>query len=144
MGCGSQYVRESLAALVEQCRSIVGRRTGCLLVVMTDADATTVIDRKRELANALAMASLRAIAEDEPIILFVPKWQVETWIKSAIGQDMSKDDQDSDRPPVSPQDIRDAATAIFEWARRNAVIGRMAVPSLVASLPDWRRMDRNA
>jgi len=132
--CGSQYVREKFPEQVRECRGTLGRRTSCLLVVITDADNLTPAQREETL-----LGQCRVVAT-EPIVILIPKWQVETWIKCALGQVVLEDDRDSDRPPVDSHQIRRAAETIFEWARPGAHVGETCVNSLRAALPRWLRI----
>jgi hypothetical protein len=137
---GSQYVREQFPEQVKACRSILGRRASCLLIVVTDADDLTTTQREQTLRAELEHAGHSSIQPEEPIIILIPKWQVETWIKCLLGQAMSEDDKDSDRPPVNTAQIEQAAETAFDWARPGAVVGATCVPSLNAALPRWRRI----
>jgi hypothetical protein len=138
--CGSQYVRQQFPRQVETCRGTVGRKTQCLLIVITDADSLTVRERSRTLHQELETLRLPAVGADEPIIILIPKWQVETWVKCALGQVMSEDDPDTDRPPVTSSQIKDSAETVFGWARPKAQVAASCVPSLSAALPDFRRI----
>jgi hypothetical protein len=139
-GSGSQYVRTQFPKLVAVCRGTLGKRTKCLLIVMTDADNLTVLARERTLHDELTSANHPAITSEEPIVILIPKWQVETWIKCLLGQVMDEDDKDSDRPPVAATDIKVAAETLYAWARPNAPTGATCVPSLLSALPRWRRI----
>jgi hypothetical protein len=139
-GCGSQYVREQFLIQVAECRGRIGRKTKSMLVVMTDADSLNVTDREKSLAETLKTGHQAPVSADEPIIILIPKWQVETWIKCLLGHNMSEDDPKSDEPRVTRGDISDAAEILFRWSRANALVGTTCVPSLRASLPRWNQI----
>jgi hypothetical protein len=139
-GSGSQYVREQFPKPVAACRGTLGRRTGCLLIVITDADNLSTNAREKTLHTQLAVSAAAAITPTEPIIILVPKWQVETWIKCLLGQDVAEHDRNTDRPPVTGAQITDAARTLFDWARPIANVGTTCVQSLTAALPRWRRI----
>jgi hypothetical protein len=139
-GCGSQHVREQFSKQVKECRGTLGRRTTCWLIVIADADDLTTAERERTLHAELTEGGETAVGQDEPIVILIPKWQVETWVKCLLGQAVSEDDRNTDRPPVTPTEIRDAARIAFDWARANAQIPATCVQSLTAALPRWRRI----
>src|SRR5438477_1878846 len=88
---GSQHVREQFPKQVKECRGTLGRRASCLLIVITDADNLTTLQRERTLEDELDQAGHGQIVPTEPIVILIPKWQVETWIKCALGQVISED-----------------------------------------------------
>lgn len=139
-GSGSQYVREQFPNQVKECRGVLGRKTTCLLIVITDADNLTTAGREQTLQHSLTQVGLAAIIQNEPIVVLIPKWQVETWIKCLLGQTVSEGDDNTHRPPVTPDEIRRAARTIFDWSRQNAAVGATCVASLSAALPRWRRI----
>jgi len=136
-GCGSQYVREQFPLQVAACREQQARN---LLIVITDADNLTPLDREKTLHDELDRASYVAITAQDPIVVFVPKWQVETWIKCLLGQNVREDDRDSDRPSVCREEIVAASKELFAWARPHAAIGVTCVDSLRSALPRWLRI----
>jgi hypothetical protein len=139
-GCGSQYVREQFPNQVAECRRRIGRGASCLLIVLTDADNLTTVDREQTLRGELNVAGHSAIMPNEPIVVLIPKWQVETWIRCLLGQVVSEDDRCSDQPPVTSGEIKSAAHVAFDWARAGAKVGATCVPSLQMALPTWRRI----
>ena len=78
-GAAEQFVRESYPEQVRLYRSKC-HHLNIGLVVMLDADATSVTARQNELEATLAAASLTGRKADEKIGIFVPKRNIETWI----------------------------------------------------------------
>ena len=136
-GCGSQYVREQFPKEVAECRK---RYLKPLLIVITDADNLSAVEREQTLHKELAENNHHAVNAAEPIVILVPKWQVETWIKCLVGQNVLESDKNSDRPAVTSQDIINASGTLHDWARPNAQVGNTCVNSLNASLPRWLRI----
>lgn len=139
-GCGSQYVREHFAEQVIKCRETLGRRASCLLIVITDADNLTPNVREQELQAELAQAGHAQVAAGEPIVILIPKWHVETWIKCLLGQAVQESDKDTDKPPVDAEQITTAARTLHDWTRPNAQVGSTCVTSLRSALPRWQRI----
>lgn len=138
--CGSQYVREQFPKQVNEFRGTLGRKTSCMLIVITDADNLTALQREQTLHAELVRLNCASIQPPELVILLIPKWQVETWIKCLLGQQVSEDDKHADQPPVDALQIKRAAEIAFDWARPNAQVGMTCVDSLRAALPRWRRI----
>ena len=72
---GEQYVRDRYAAEVKAHRSKSNHLNICLIVVI-DADKSTVVDRIKQLDSVLEEKRDRK----EKIAIFVPKRNIETWI----------------------------------------------------------------
>lgn len=139
-GCGSQFVREEFSNQVTSCRQAVSRGASCMLIVITDADHLTTLAREQTLHEALRQSGQGKIDAAEAVIILIPKWQVGTWVKCLLGQPMDEDDPNSDRPEVTAEQIKRGANALFDWARPNAQVGPVCVPSLSAAPPRWRRI----
>ncbi len=139
-GSGSQYVRTQFPKEVAICRRTLGNRTRCLLIVMTDADNLTAPSREKTLHDELAGTGKAPVNQTEPVVILIPKWQVETWIKCLLGQVMDEDDKKSDQPPVTAGQIRQAASTLYDWTRPNAILASTCVPSLTAAIPRWQRI----
>jgi len=138
--CGSQHVREQFPKQLAECRGMLGRRTRCMLIVVTDADNLTTAEREQTLHTELSRSGCTSIVPTEPVIILIPKWQVETWIKCLLGQAVAEDDRDTDRPPVTPQQIDAAAGVLYQWTRPKAQVGATCVQSLQDAIPRWRRI----
>ena len=136
-GCGSQFVREQFPKQVAACRN---RYLKPLLIVITDADNLGVVAREKELHEELKKKNHTAVNAEEPIVILIPKWQVETWIKCLVGQNVLESDKNSDRPAVTTPDIINASGTLHDWARPNAPVGNTCVNSLNAALPRWLRI----
>jgi len=136
-GSGSQYVREQFPVQVAACR---GQQANNLLIVITDADNLSAADRERTLHDEMATSKHDAVNAEEPIIIFVPKWQLETWVKCLIGQTVREDDRSTDRPAVTAAQLIAASETLHEWARPNSNVGATCVASLKLTLPRWQRI----
>jgi hypothetical protein len=104
---------------------------------MTDADDLSAGAREQTLLDQLKSIGDPPIEGTEPIVIFTPKWQVETWIKCLLGLTVSEDDKESDKPPVDSAQIKQAAEVLYGWTRKGAQVGATCVPSLNVSLPRW-------
>lgn len=114
------------------CRSR-SARAKTLLIVVVDADDATV-DRRRAQLSADP-----PISPSDPLVVLIPKRHIETWIRAANG-DAVDEVNDYHNPEPTGSEIRGAAGSIHGWARNSPAPGETCVPSLRASLPEWRKI----
>jgi len=110
-GSGEQYVREHYPVEVKALRSKSYLRI--VLVVVTDADVRTVDQRLDQLATALREAELAEPGIAEPIVILVPKRNVETWVYYL--RDNEVNEQDDYKTAVGRGAVR---TEAREFAQR--------------------------
>lgn len=79
VGAGEQFVRENYPLQVKAYRSQCNR-LNIRLVVLIDADVSTVPEREQQLDTALKDQGLPERSAKEKIGVFVPKRNIETWI----------------------------------------------------------------
>lgn len=141
-GSGEKYVRDQYPHQVQACRSSLGRQATALLVVIVDADMETTQRRAAQLGNALQAAGMHARANDEPIVVLIPKRHVETWIRALLGNQVDEVTDYTKAPHSTPvaNDIKDAAATLHEWTRPGVNPGPTSPASLTASLPEWRKV----
>ena len=138
-GCGEQWVHERYPKAVLSYR---GRsaRAGTALIVAIDADTGDVEQRFRQLRKALDQEGIGARAEGEAIVHLIPKRNVETWILCLSGRQVDED-TDYSREGGIDELIKPAAMAFFDWSRPNAAPPGHCVPSLLAAIPEVRRLE---
>lgn len=83
-GDAKQFVRERFATELTALRRYPG--TGRILVVLTDADNLSVIDRLRTLQEACISRGVAPPEAGEPVFCFVPKWEIENWLAYLRGE----------------------------------------------------------
>lgn len=115
-------------------------RAESMLIVMVDADETSCEERLRELSARVKADGLEPLEPDE-IKLLVPKRNVETWIMSLRGIDVNEHDDYKKRQAPSRDELKQAASSLYDWSRANAQLKNSCVPSLHQSLPVWRSIE---
>ena len=75
---------------------------------------------------------------DEAIAHFIPRWNVETWVRHFNGSEVHEDD-DSYRCDHS--EIGAAADAFYNLTRRNALLPPNCLPSIFAAITEARRLE---
>jgi hypothetical protein len=138
-GSGEKYVRDEFPARVKALRSSLGKRASAILIVMIDADNRSTGERHRQLEHALADAELQARSASEPIIVLIPKRNVETWIQALLGNAVDESD-DYKRSNPTPDDFKNASATLYDWTRPNATPGENCPPSLSDAIPEWKRI----
>jgi hypothetical protein len=138
-GCGEQWVRDKYPKAV---RSYRGRsaRAETALIVAIDADTGDVEQRLRQLRKALDQAGIATRAEREAIIHLIPKRNVETWVLCLSGRQVDENTDYSGEGGIDEL-IKPAAIAFFDWSRPNAAPPALCVPSLLAAIPEVRRLE---
>ena len=78
-GCGEQYVRMQFPKQLRALRS--KSFDSNVLIVAIDADKKTVQERKLQFNDACNAVEIETRTEDDKLLIFIPKRNIETWIK---------------------------------------------------------------
>lgn len=84
-GSGEQSVRNKYVDEITTYRNQSNRKK-IALVVFIDADHDTIEQRRRYLNQALSGKKLPAVQANENIAIFIPKYNIETWIAFLKGE----------------------------------------------------------
>ena len=87
-GCGEQYVRSKFPKELKELRS--KSYDSEILVVAIDADASDYNKRKQQLVEACKLASVESFTEKDKLLIFIPKRNIETWVKYFDGEDVDE------------------------------------------------------
>jgi hypothetical protein len=127
------WVLQEFPKELHACRKRHATHARTLLIVVADADNFSVDDRRSHLESDPPVSTA------DPLVVLIPKRHVETWIRNALGQSVNQDD-DYKKPVLKKDEFRVAAKQIYDWARDTPVPGQKVVPSLLQSLPEWRKI----
>ncbi|MGA2797002.1 MAG: hypothetical protein ABSE63_05465 [Thermoguttaceae bacterium] len=86
-----QWVTQQYPIEIKTYRQKVNYQPNIALLVGTEADEQTVIQRNNYLSASLQVADIAPRQVQESIVLWVPKWHVETWILFLSGQNVNED-----------------------------------------------------
>jgi hypothetical protein len=89
VGSGEQFVREKYPSEVKAFRS--RNYLNISLVIFVDADVNTVNYRLKQLDEELLSALLNRRQTNEKIAIFVPKRNIETWIRYLKGNKVNEE-----------------------------------------------------
>ncbi len=133
-----QWVTQQYPAKVQLYRRKAAGQVA--LLVGTDADEQTVQQRCNALAAALDQADMPRRKDDERIVLWVPKWHIETWILALLGQNVNEND--NYKHAAQDADVPGAAKGFvdrFRAFKQDATI--QILPSLKTAFEETRRLD---
>lgn len=131
-GSAEQWVRERLPKEVMAFRE--KRSLG--LFVLTDADAHTVAERIETLAKKCREEHVSWREAEEPIMLIIPRRNIETWLAYLRGQDV---DETLVYPKYAAEaDCRDEVRGLDEMCKRRT-LRQPAPPSLETACREFER-----
>jgi hypothetical protein len=131
-GAGEQYVRDKYLAEVKEYRNRARRRKAALVVV-TDADTDTVVERLNKLATMLQLAGERNRQPQEAIALLIPKRNIETWICCLLCDEVDETNDYKRREGIDRR-IGTASATLYTWTRPNYVVPGKCVKSLLQAI----------
>ncbi len=88
-GCGEQYVRIQFPKQLRALRS--KSFDSNVLIVAIDADKKTVQERKLQFNDACNAVEIETRTEDDKLLIFIPKRNIETWIKYFDGDSVDEE-----------------------------------------------------
>ncbi len=77
-GSGKQWVTKSYPRFVKELRSR-NYQKNLMLIVITDADEQTIVHRAQQLDASLRNSDLKQRNSTDRVILWIPRWHIETW-----------------------------------------------------------------
>jgi hypothetical protein len=138
-GSGKQRVTQQYPAKVKIYRSKANSQQICLLVG-TDADEFTVVQRHAQLDAAIQLENLDPRSTAERIVLWIPRWNVETWLLSLSGQVVDEEDKKTKERVRQP----DYQAAAVEFNRQFRIHQRgeplVTLPSLEFAYTETQRL----
>ena len=141
-GSNKQWLNQNYAKQVKIFRSKANNQKIALLVA-TDADEMQVLARRRSLEEVLQTADPNARNEKERIALWIPRWNIETWVLALSGEAVNEDKNEKTR--VGKSDLR-AVAAEFVRQYRELQRGETvdALPSLRVAYVETTRIAETA
>lgn len=137
-GSAKDWVNKRYPVEVQIMRSKAHQNLG--VVVGTDVDELSVIQRAGRLAEALQNADVEARRGNEQIVFWMPKWNIETWILYFSGD--VRDEDGNYKDSVRNPDYPNAARAFFEEYRNYKVSTEIETqPSLRSAYEETKRLN---
>lgn len=136
-GSGKQWVTAQYPDEVKLYRAKRNHVYKCLLVA-TDADEATVVQRLAALADALQSAQMDPRAQDEAVVLVVPRWEIETWTQHLLDGTPVREDEKSGW--AAERSERDCPKAGRLLQAHRAPKPNCCPPSMVSSDGEFARL----
>ena len=131
-GSAERFVRETYVAELEAGRRSHVSRT---LILVTDGDNVGVRGRLQQLDAACGRAGVQVRTDEDGVAVFVPTWNIETWLTYLDGEDV--DEELADYPRLQrPRDCGAHVRGLAEMCRRRA-LRQPAPASLVAACQEY-------
>jgi len=132
-GAGEQFVRERYPVELKAHRS---RPVSQILMVMIDGDAEGTAARLRQLSQACRDASVAERAQDERVAIFVPTWNIETWLAYLDGEPVAEE-QAGYRRLLRERDCKRHVEVLAQMCQ-DGELREPAPPSLRAACDEYR------
>jgi len=134
-GSAVQFVRERFPIELLAYRSN-RHRVAEVLITMLDGDTQGVTGRLDELAKACQGEGIKPRENDEHVAIFVPTWNIETWLAYLGGTNV--DEGKSDYPRLDrPRDCQQHVDQLYEMCQQGA-LRQPAPASLEAACEEYR------
>lgn len=109
------------------------------VLIGTDADEQTVAQRGRAMAERIVDAGMAVRGENERIVLWIPKWHIETWILALTGE--AVDETTRYKRDPRPMKIPEAAERfVGEFRRPKEERAAATLPSLAVAYDETERL----
>ena len=131
-GAGEQWVRERFP---EELKALRRSHVAAVLVVMVDADRSTVQGRIEAFDAVCGHAGVPVRGATEPVAVFVPRRSIETWIAYLAGDSVNERDA---YPKLARERECKEAVRILKSMCDGGELREPAPPSLVAACTEYR------
>lgn len=132
-GSGEASVRRSFP---NQLKAIRGRRNA-MLIVLVDADACEVAERKRQFRQECEQCEVPWIEDEDHVVLVVPKRNIESWLVYLDGGE--SDEESSEWKRKRDGLAKPGAKALDEMCHVAQRLRDPAPPSLEEACSEWRK-----
>jgi len=131
-GAGEAAVRRSFPGELKAIRT----RSNALLVAVIDADKTSLANRIHELEQACRNAEIMPRSAADPVVVAVPRRNIESWFVYLTGGDAN---EDSDEWKRKKDDLaRAAAKSLHKMCYEEQKLRDPAPQSLEAACNEWK------
>lgn len=131
-GAADRFVQETYVTELDAGRRIHVART---LLVLIDGDAMGPKERLRRLDDACNRQGVEPRSPAERVAVFIPTWNIETWLAYLEGQSVDETEQDYPRL-ARPGDCRQHIRVLVEMCRRRE-LRQPAPESLSAACEEY-------
>jgi len=137
-GSGEAWVRSQFPKELTAIRT----QHGACLIVVIDADNRTVEDRHRQMRDVCEQAGVAPRSEHDPVIIGVPRRNLETWLAYLNGKEVDEETDYKTRGAGSESDCKPLADRLYEMCHRDQRLRVPAPPSLEAACEEYQKLKR--
>ncbi len=133
---GEQFVRERYPKELKAIRS----KQNSYLVVVTDADGGLTEGRRRQLDEACDKNGIPRRSESDPVLMFIPRWSIETWFAYLDGNDVKENER---YPKLGRErDCERHARQLHIMCHEEQKLREPAPPSLLEACEEYLKLRR--
>lgn len=118
----------------------VRKRSGAVLVVCTDADELTVDRRLEELDEACKQSNLPPRTADDPVVMIIPKWNIETWLAYLRGESFDENRKENRRYRNEESRCQTQIQRLVTMCYEEQKLQEPAPPSLECACREYRKL----
>lgn len=137
-GSGEAWVRERFP---KELRAIRTQKEAYLIVVI-DADSRTIEDRHRQMRDACEEVDVAPRREQDPVIIGVPKRNLETWLAYLNGKAVDEETDYKSQGPGSEKTCKPLADRLYEMCHRDQQLREPVPSSLEAACAEYKKLKR--
>lgn len=138
-GSRKQWVDEEYPKQLKAIR----QRNGAALIVCTDADEQTVEQRIAALNTACEKIGIKPCTDDDPVVMVVPKWNIETWLSYLRNESFNQDTKNNSpgsRYTGHEKDCKEQVQKLVDMCYTNQALKEPAPPSLKAACKEYKKL----
>lgn len=136
-GSGEKWVRKRYP---HELKAIRGRKKAVLVVVI-DADVNSTAFRRSQLNDECKSKGVSPTAPDDPVMIIVPKRNIETWFAYLRG-DADVDETQSYRKLKRERDCHPLADELYRMCHERQRLDPSAPPSLREACQEYPKLRR--
>lgn len=131
---GEQWVRERYPRQLKAIRS----RSGVCLITVIDADTWSGNERREQLRAECERQGIPPAQPDDPVLVFVPRRNLETWLAYLEGKEVNE--QDSYRRLAREGDCARHVSELVRMCTKDQRLREPAPPSLQEACMEYPRL----
>ena len=135
---GEQWVRRQYPAELKAIR----QRDGAFLVVVTDADNLTTVQRRRQLDQECQARGVPRRSNEDRALVVTPKRNIETWLAWLSGDETALSEQDEHPKLDHERDCKPMVERLYAMCHVAQRLDNPCPPSLSEACEEYRRLRR--
>ena len=135
---GEQWVRCQYPAELKAIR----QRDGAFLVVVTDADNLTTVQRRQQLDQECQARGVPGRSNEDRALVVTPKRNIETWLAWLSGDETAVSERDEHPKLQRERDCKPMVERLYEMCHVAQKLDNPCPPSLSEACEEYRRLRR--